>query len=529
MEKKQAINNHKLNIFHMDMNYVCLKPEFLRGWLRRVASLGFNAILWEIEDKVQWETCPQCVWPEAMTKCEFKDLLAYSRSLGLEPIPLLQTIGHAEYVLIHPDYHAFREVSEYHDCYCTSNPDVTTFLRRWIEEYLELFGEIRYFHLGGDEAYRFGQCPKCSAIAQTAGKVKLYSDHINAVGEPLLKKGIRPGIWNDMVIRHPESINQISRQFIIWDWNYWDTDTTPEKVRIWGKGTLAKDEIDTELAGTYPEIFSSTGELQSFYTVRTEKKHGFDIILCSSSRAEADNVYCPRLMHAGNIVGAAATVAKEDLLGNCVTSWAVRMNDLITQAPSIALAERALSHPDKSANDLLVEYCREFFGAEPAGFIQAMGILGVSLPFAMASTTGIYWNGLKDNLPIPPGYLKSHLKLLEEKDPKWLATYPGIIEEACTSIPRAIALLAKFFSEAHGGLDVVEHWLTAAHFLLQRALIARQVILNQVFPETVEVLNKQKQEYSAFLCRCQTAESAKKNADRVFDALIDYCRDIASV
>src|SRR5258708_256250 len=89
---------NQLTIFHMDFNYVSLKSDYLRDWLRQLPELGFNAVLWELEDKVQWETCPECVWPEALSKPEFRVLLAYSKSLGLEPIPLLQTVGHAEYV-----------------------------------------------------------------------------------------------------------------------------------------------------------------------------------------------------------------------------------------------------------------------------------------------------------------------------------------------------------------------------------------------------------------------------------------------
>lgn len=182
MHKK---TKNRLNIFHMDFNFVSLKRDYLRDWLRCLKAMGFNAILWELEDKVQWETCPECVWPEALSKKEFKELLAYSRSLGLEPIPLLQTIGHAEYVLQHKKYRSFRELDERHDCYCTSNPKVKKFLKAWIQEYLELFGNIRYFHLGGDEAYVFGKCPKCSSYAEAHSRNKLFGNHIRALAEPL--------------------------------------------------------------------------------------------------------------------------------------------------------------------------------------------------------------------------------------------------------------------------------------------------------------------------------------------------------
>ena len=79
----------QMNIFHMDFNGVSLKGDYVRSWLRRLKGMGFEAILWELEDKVQWETCPECVWPEAMSKDEFREILSYSRALGLEPLSLI--------------------------------------------------------------------------------------------------------------------------------------------------------------------------------------------------------------------------------------------------------------------------------------------------------------------------------------------------------------------------------------------------------------------------------------------------------
>lgn len=59
----QAAPGAKLNIFYMNFNYVSLRKDYLRAWLRRLPSLGFNAVLWELEDKVQFcgpARGPQC-------------------------------------------------------------------------------------------------------------------------------------------------------------------------------------------------------------------------------------------------------------------------------------------------------------------------------------------------------------------------------------------------------------------------------------------------------------------------------------
>jgi hexosaminidase len=138
--------------FHIDMNISQFTGPYLKKELKRLADLGYDTIIWEVENNIQWETCPECVSPDAFSKAEFKDILAYSRRLGLEPIPLLQTIGHCEYVLKHERYKPLAEVPDRIDQYCPQNPAVVPFLRKWIDEYLEVFGQVKYFHLGADEA-----------------------------------------------------------------------------------------------------------------------------------------------------------------------------------------------------------------------------------------------------------------------------------------------------------------------------------------------------------------------------------------
>ncbi len=76
-------------------------------------------------------------------------ILSEARKLGLKPIPLLQTFGHAEYVLMkaHPEW---KEKASDPACYCVSKPEVRDFLRRMVDEDLEVFGPVKDFHQGGE-------------------------------------------------------------------------------------------------------------------------------------------------------------------------------------------------------------------------------------------------------------------------------------------------------------------------------------------------------------------------------------------
>ncbi|HMA53850.1 MAG TPA: family 20 glycosylhydrolase, partial [Acidobacteriota bacterium] len=173
-EAGHAAGPARLTGFHIDMNIAQFRGPYLRSALKALAAKGYNAIIWEVENNIRWETCPECVSPDAFTKAEFKDILAYSRSLGLEPIPLLQTIGHCEYVLKNERYKPLAEVPGRIDQYCPRNPEVVAFLTKWLEEYLDVFGPVRVFHLGADEAYTLGECPRCRAFAAEHSLSELY-------------------------------------------------------------------------------------------------------------------------------------------------------------------------------------------------------------------------------------------------------------------------------------------------------------------------------------------------------------------
>ena len=274
--------------FHIDMNISQFTGPYLKKELKALANLGHDTIIWEVENNIKWETCPECVSPDAFSKAEFKEILAYSRELGLEPIPLLQTIGHCEYVLKHEKYKPLAEVPDRIDQYCPQNPEVVPFLRKWIDEYLEVFGNVRYFHLGADEAYTLGECPRCRAYAAAHSLSALYIDHINAVSQPLIAKGIRPIIWADMLLHHPEALDSLSKQVVIYDWLY-TRYLGSGGVWVWGQGTRAKDELDTATLARFGPYLYPFGDEPGrdpdpFYQAEYLAAHGFDVVVCPSSK-----------------------------------------------------------------------------------------------------------------------------------------------------------------------------------------------------------------------------------------------------
>ncbi|HSQ78980.1 MAG TPA: family 20 glycosylhydrolase [Candidatus Bathyarchaeia archaeon] len=458
----------KVRGFHIDMNIAQFRGPYLRSWLKRLAAAGYNTVLWEVENNIRWESCPECVSPDAFSKEEFKDILAYSRSLGLEVVPLLQTIGHCEYVLKHPAYKALAEVPDRIDQYCPRNPDVAAFLKKWIDEYLEVFGPVRTFHLGADEAYTLGECPRCRAYAAEHSLSELYIDHINALSQALIEKGIRPAIWGDMILHHPEALDKLSRRIVVYDWLY-DRYQGCGTVQIWGRGSLAPGEIDAASLTRFGRFIFPLGDEPGrdpdpFYTADYLAANGFDVVVCPSSSCYGDSVFAPRTyFHMRNTADSFRKGSAAGLGGAVLTSWTVHLFPWELQLPSIELPGFLVRDPGASLQDFEKDYVRRHFGIDDPGFFEAAGLLSRRGLFNYAADMGFF----KDARPAPLDYIQKRVEEMAKN---------GEIEKelaACglrsAEYERGLEMLTAYDKKAKSGHEELGAWILAGRNLLFRA------------------------------------------------------------
>jgi len=359
-----------LVVLHLDFNTIQMKKETVVDCLRTGARAGYNAVLWEVEDKVRWETCPECVHPEAFSKDEFRSILAEAKRLKLAPIPLLQTFGHAEYVLVNGKHGDWMEDPSFPACYCLSKPAVRKFLANLLAEYLDLFGpEVRHFHLGGDEAKVFGSCPVCSQC----NRMELYAEHLVNLAAPLFAKGVKPGIWCDMVLGDVEAFRKsaLPPSFTVWHWDYVYDGKPNGKSRAWTKH------------------------------LNVLKERGHDVVFTTSSSSAGDGPFLPQYgAHMDNAAAAAALVRRDGMLGLCMSSWSVRKFPKALQFPIWDFAAKRLLDPDDSAEaDERRSYAR-YFGPVASETMRRMTEWNGYLVMMDASGWKPY---IKDATPAPKG------------------------------------------------------------------------------------------------------------------------------
>ena len=407
-----------LLVMHMDMNSIRMRRDAIVDHLREASSMGYNAVLWEVEDKIKWQTCPECVHPEAFSKQEFREILAEADSLGLEPIPLMQTFAHAEYILSHEKYRPWREVAANPTCYCVSNPEVRVFQKRFLLEYLDLFGaKVRDFHLGADEAHAFGSCPVCVK----RDRFELFTEHLDGLASILRERGIRPGIWCDMMLtgklndaQIDAQVNKFPKYLTAWYWDYY-YGSEEKNVSYWA------DRIDH----------------------LTE--NGFPVVFAAASASCGDSPFLPLYgKHSGNVAAAAELARRKNLRGLCVTSWSVHLSPKRLQYPLWELAARRYLRPGESVEG---DYAEILGRRLPSVDVQTMKDITAWIPTLAPFDSRFGICAAKWARPVA-GTAKDAIGRYRREEPDYLPPTPCEIEAKFVSVRKALSKLEEKASDS---------------------------------------------------------------------------------
>lgn len=216
------------NWLHLDLKGCIPSEGALLTWLDFFAECGFNGIVWEYEDRIPWRTWPGTL-RDGYTIEQWRRIWKHCEKLGLQVVPLIQSIGHMEWLLQHPQYAPLRENGRFNEL-CPSHPDTLPRLKRWIDEVIAIHPSIEYMHVGGDEPWNLATCPRCSERANSAatGKIAVYLDHVREVCEHLVRHSVRPLLWADVFWRHdrPELMRALPKEAIPVEWCYRGSDVS---------------------------------------------------------------------------------------------------------------------------------------------------------------------------------------------------------------------------------------------------------------------------------------------------------------
>lgn len=192
------------------------------------ASVRMNVVLVEYGPRFPFEKHTYLRADNALTVSDVERLHAEAARLGLEVIPLQQSIAHLEYVLRQEHHAGLRERAERENLLCPTHPDALPLVKSLVQEVMARHPKSTRFHLGGDEARKVGQCSQCAPRRRQSSVGAIYGGHMGELARMVLDAGRRPIIWDDTPCAFPDALGHLPRETII---NYWDyivvADPTP--------------------------------------------------------------------------------------------------------------------------------------------------------------------------------------------------------------------------------------------------------------------------------------------------------------
>nr|WP_287938137.1 family 20 glycosylhydrolase [Algoriphagus sp.] len=187
---------------HLDVKHHLEKKEYYFELMDRFAAQKINAVIVEIEDKLQYELQPKVGSSDAFSISEWKELSDYAMARHIRISPLVQGLGHASFILKHPEYIPLRDDPESDWAFNPLNEETYKVQFDLYEDALKAFPYANYLHVGGDEVHTTGRNSGNSPL-------ELQLIWLNRVSDYAAQKGLTPIFWDDMPLKNAEVYRSI--------------------------------------------------------------------------------------------------------------------------------------------------------------------------------------------------------------------------------------------------------------------------------------------------------------------------------
>jgi len=206
-------------------------------------ALGLNWVILEIDGGFQYASHPECADANPMTKASAQKLAALARQQRVELVPMYNCLGHQSWhadtgalLRAHPEFNEAPDLDpSAEDFYCMSwcpnHPDLPKVVFDLFDELIDAF-QAKAFHVGMDEVFVLGRCPRCKGTPNADLFAKAVNDlHAHVVG----KRQVEMQMWGDRLLDGKQTgygsweasendtwqaIDKVSKDIVMCDWHY---------------------------------------------------------------------------------------------------------------------------------------------------------------------------------------------------------------------------------------------------------------------------------------------------------------------
>ncbi|MDH7568567.1 MAG: family 20 glycosylhydrolase, partial [Armatimonadota bacterium] len=225
-----------------------------------------NHLILEVNYGYRYRSHPEVAEGDALTKEDCRELAALARKRFVRLVPMINCLGHqswarrtAQFLRAHPEFDETPDLPPdnpgiYCRSWCPSHPDINRVVYALFDELIDAF-RADAFHVGMDEVFILGECPRCKGKPNAELFAKAVNDyHRHLVG----KRKVEMMLWGDRLLDSAATgygkweasengtaaaIDLIPKDVIVCDWHYGVRDEYPsvpyfqEKgFRVWPAG-----------------------------------------------------------------------------------------------------------------------------------------------------------------------------------------------------------------------------------------------------------------------------------------------------
>ncbi len=198
--------------------------ETVKKLIDKMAYLKLNSLQLYVEHTFEFKECKKLNEKKGcLTAEELRELDAYCKENFIDFIPSIATFGHLFELLQQDEFKHLRVLDSYNAdenfwndrmAHHTINPqkkESIEVIKSLVDQYYPLF-TTEYFNICCDETFDL------SSLQGDTGKI--YVDFVKEIIAHLKAKGKKIMMWGDILLQHPEFIEDIPEDTIFLNWGY---------------------------------------------------------------------------------------------------------------------------------------------------------------------------------------------------------------------------------------------------------------------------------------------------------------------
>lgn len=207
------------------------KLDYLKSVIEFLSKIGINQVQIYMEHTFNYSFMGEFFEDRyGYDANDLRSLDIFCHERNVELIPCIATFGHLYEILQDDVYKHLCELPKiersvyswddrqiHHTIDC-SNPESLKLVQQMIEEICSCFSSP-YLNICGDETFDIGK-GKAKAYVDVVGEQTAYIDFLNNIMDSVFECGKIPMYWGDVVLEHPERIQEINEEAIALHWWY---------------------------------------------------------------------------------------------------------------------------------------------------------------------------------------------------------------------------------------------------------------------------------------------------------------------